>query len=272
MNTKTLLISVPILLVVLGGLYLLITNVVQAPTGDKGPTITPVGVMYEKGNLLLGTDGPNGKSYLIGFNGHPVYTFANDTAGVSNCSGNCTATWLPYLVPDTSPLGNLKLGVNGTAGTITRADGGLQVTFNGKPLYFYISDTNTSGPTGDGVDGKWSVARPLVQTEAQADTAALNERILKNTVHITPLSVVGDSRCPTDVQCIQAGTVRISVKLEGDGETRTETMTLGSPVSFGSKHVTLMSLVPAKNSKTTINARDYRFTFSVAAGMGEATP
>ncbi len=106
--------------------------------------------------------------------------------------------------------------------------------------------------------------------ETESTTASLNQRILSNGVHITPLSVVSDSRCPTDVQCIQAGTVSITAKIEGDGGVRTQTFVMGSPVSFGSKHVTLMSVTPAKNSKTTITAADYRFTFSVAPGMGEA--
>ncbi|MDB5194850.1 MAG: hypothetical protein JWO84_34 [Parcubacteria group bacterium] len=104
--------------------------------------------------------------------------------------------------------------------------------------------------------------------EKESTVAALNQRILSMDVHITPLEVLEDSRCPSDVQCIQAGTVRARVKLEGPGGTQIETMVLGSPVSFGNKHVTLMSVTPAKNSKTTITPSNYRFTFSVSYGMG----
>lgn len=113
-------------------------------------------------------------------------------------------------------------------------------------------------------------ACPLATTtpEKQATVAALNQRILNMDVHITPLEVIEDSRCPMGVYCIQAGTVRVKVRLEGPGGTQIETMTMGSPVSFGNKHVTLMSVAPVKSAKTPIAPSDYRFTFSVAYGMG----
>ena len=113
---------------------------------------------------------------------------------------------------------------------------------------------------------------PAPQPETQSDTATLNQRIFDNDVHITPLAVVEDSRCPKDVQCIQAGTVRITVKLEDAAHTQTVTAVLGSPISFGNKHVTLMSVTPDKNSKVAIKPSDYHFTFSVAFGMGGDAP
>lgn len=112
-------------------------------------------------------------------------------------------------------------------------------------------------------------ACPDVATpEKESTVASLNQRILANEVHITPLEVVEDSRCPTDVQCIQAGTVRAKVRLEGPGGTQVVTMVLGSPVAFGNKHVTLMNVTPSKNTSKPIAPSDYRFTFSVAYGMG----
>jgi hypothetical protein len=108
----------------------------------------------------------------------------------------------------------------------------------------------------------------IATPEKESTVARLNQRILTNGVHITPLEVVEDSRCPTDVQCIQAGTVRAKVRLEGPGGTQIETMVLGSPIAFGNKHVTLMNVNPSKSKSTSIVPTDYRFTFSVAYGMG----
>lgn len=127
-------------------------------------------------------------------------------------------------------------------------------------------DGSAVGRTGPACE--FAACPSATTPQKEGTVAALNERILTNGVYITPLQVIEDSRCPTDVQCIQAGTVRVKVKLEGPGGTQIETMTIGSPVSFGNKHVTLMSVAPAKNSKTPITSASYRFTFSVAYGMG----
>lgn len=131
-------------------------------------------------------------------------------------------------------------------------------------------DGSSVGRTGPNCE---FAACPAVSTtvEQESVVAALNQRILKSGVHITPLSVVEDSRCPVDVQCIQAGTVRIKAQLENGTSTQVVTMETGSPISFGNKHVTLMRVTPSKSSKTTIAPADYIFTFSVAFGMGGDT-
>lgn len=106
-------------------------------------------------------------------------------------------------------------------------------------------------------------------TPASTDTAALGERIYDNGVYITPLAVLEDSRCPMGVYCIQAGTVRLKAKLELDGHVETTEFVIGSPVAFGNRHIALMSVAPVKKAGVTIAPSDYRFTFSVAYGMGE---
>ena len=49
---------------------------------------------------------------------------------------------------------------------------------------------------------------------------------------ISPVRIVEDSRCPTGVQCIQAGTVRLLVRIEDRSGTREATLTLGKPVAL----------------------------------------
>ncbi len=85
--------------------------------------------------------------------GMTLYTFDNDTNGVSNCAGGCAEKWPPLVAAD------------GAAGTndysvITRADGAHQWAYRGMPLYTWFQDHAVGDMTGDGVKGVWHVARP----------------------------------------------------------------------------------------------------------------
>jgi hypothetical protein len=82
-------------------------------------------------------------------------------------------------------------------------------------------------------------------------------------VSIMPESVTQDSRCPEDVQCIQAGTVEVRATLTSALGTDERDFTLGEPVTTEAEAVTLVKVTPAKNSKTTIAESAYRFTFKV---------
>ena len=97
--------------------------------------------------------------FLIGYNGMTLYTFSQDSAGKSLCVGACATTWIPYVVTATSSL-VAEYPVTGTIGTTTRADGSVQVTYNGQPLYFYSGDRTTDDTQGVGVSPDWSIAKP----------------------------------------------------------------------------------------------------------------
>jgi predicted lipoprotein with Yx(FWY)xxD motif len=112
-------------------------------------------------NIALGTDGNDTLgTYLIGYTGKPVYTKDGDTESASTCYDACAEKWPPYLVGSGDNINQLKSGVTGKTGTIVRADDTVQMTYNGKPLYFYAADTSGSNALGDGVNGVWHVVRP----------------------------------------------------------------------------------------------------------------
>lgn len=86
-------------------------------------------------------------------------------------------------------------------------------------------------------------------------------------ISIRPTAVIEDSRCPADVQCIQAGTVKVNVAVELDnGARRQETVTLGETTSVGGFAVTLKKVTPQKPRTGTVKASDYEFTFEVFSG------
>ncbi len=79
-------------------------------------------------------------------------------------------------------------------------------------------------------------------------------------IQLKVVSLVEDSRCPSDVQCIQAGTVRVKVLVSGSEYT----LTLNKPEVIGALSLTLVDATPAKKSGQTITPQDYRFTFTIA--------
>jgi predicted lipoprotein with Yx(FWY)xxD motif len=94
-------------------------------------------------------------SVLADDTGRILYVFTDDTAGVSNCSGDCLANW-PALLSDGAPTFGEGLDA-ADFGSITRDDGGTQVTVKGLPLYYFAGDTAPGQTNGQGVGEKWYV-------------------------------------------------------------------------------------------------------------------
>jgi hypothetical protein len=102
--------------------------------------------------------------------------------------------------------------------------------------------------------------------------AKINDVASAAGVQITPLEVVEDSRCPADVQCIQAGTVRVraSVIPRGSAQAEDVMFELGVPMTVGTDQVTLVAAAPEAREGIRIAPGDYTFTFTVVKeGGGE---
>jgi len=97
----------------------------------------------------------NGKKVLTDAQGFVVYWFAIDTSTKSNCTGTCATYWPPVTGTPTLAPG-VKLA--GKLGTITRANGTVQATYDGHPLYTFKSDSSAGMDTGNGINtsgGLW---------------------------------------------------------------------------------------------------------------------
>jgi predicted lipoprotein with Yx(FWY)xxD motif len=93
-----------------------------------------------------------GATVLTNSKGFTLYSFAPDTSTTSKCNGTCAQNWPPVTGPVTAA------GVTGTFGTITRADGSVQATFDGHPLYTFVGDTAPGQAKGNGLNaagGLW---------------------------------------------------------------------------------------------------------------------
>src|SRR3569623_204906 len=80
----------------------------------------------------------------------------------------------------------------------------------------------------------------------------LNQTISGGGVSIVPLEVLEDSRCPAGVQCIQAGTVRVSAQVVSASGTATMTLALNKPVTTEAQTITLIHVTPLKTTSHQI--------------------
>ena len=95
----------------------------------------------------------SGVNLLTNARGLTLYWFAPDTSSKSACYGSCAVYWPPVTgTPSAGP------GVTGHLGTITRTDGTIQATYDGHPLYTYISDSAPGQTSGNNLNlngGLW---------------------------------------------------------------------------------------------------------------------
>ena len=115
------------------------------------------------GPVLTAHPSTYGKAVFDG-RGHVVYAFTRDH-GRSACYGECAKRWPPYYVPK----GSLRIGAGlkrALLGTVKRRNGRSQVTYAGRPLYYYVGDTGPGVIRCQDVfefGGRWLILRPSGQ-------------------------------------------------------------------------------------------------------------
>jgi predicted lipoprotein with Yx(FWY)xxD motif len=83
---------------------------------------------------------------LVDSHGQALYASDQEANGMVLCTGACNSFWEPLTVKGSAPQGG---SVPGKLGTVKRPDRGMQLTYNGMPLYSFTQE----GPgevTGDG--------------------------------------------------------------------------------------------------------------------------
>lgn len=98
-----------------------------------------------------GTTTINGQKVYTDSRGMTLYTFDRDSAGKSNCDGDCATRWPPFMA-------EAGAAAEGDWTVITRSDGTTMWAHKGKPLYTYAGDTKAGDATGDGIGGVWHLA------------------------------------------------------------------------------------------------------------------
>jgi predicted lipoprotein with Yx(FWY)xxD motif len=91
---------------------------------------------------------------LVDAEGRTLYVFTADTGGTSTCNDQCAATWPPVVIDGSLRVGD---GVTAPFGTTIRADGTVQLTVAGQPVYRFSGDRRPGELKGQNVNGKWFV-------------------------------------------------------------------------------------------------------------------
>ena len=130
-----------------------------ATSPESTGAASPAASMDPSSGINLSEDG----LYLVDAAGMSLYTFDNDTPGVSTCTdtNDCVTNWPPLMVADEDEPPLAGEGVTGVIAVIEREDGTYQVTYNDLPLYHYIGDLVPGDVTGDGLFDVWHLASPV---------------------------------------------------------------------------------------------------------------
>ena len=120
-----------------------------APAAAQAPRSTVTVKTSSFGRILF-----DGRGFVL-------YGFTRDPRSRSACSGACARAWPPYIVKSRP---RASAGVTAARlGTTKRADGSLQVTYAGRPLYYYVGDRRPGQILCQNVTefgGVWRVVRP----------------------------------------------------------------------------------------------------------------
>jgi predicted lipoprotein with Yx(FWY)xxD motif len=102
---------------------------------------------------------------VVDAEGRTLYRFTAEAQGRPVCTGSCVTTWPPATVKDDG-------GLPDHVATVKRPDGaGLQLTYDGHPLYRYSGDRSTSDANGEGVGGQWYVVKAGAAGSGDGDTS-----------------------------------------------------------------------------------------------------
>lgn len=93
---------------------------------------------------------------------------------------------------------------------------------------------------------------------------SIGQSVFINGVRITLNKIVQDSRCPADVQCIQAGSVTVNVTLQSDTDKETtDISSVANPIAFDSYKISVKNVSPSRIAGSILEPGKYAVVFNV---------
>lgn len=126
---------------------------------DEGDAMRAEASMAAKGTRVKVVSSDFGRVIADG-KGEAFYLFDKENSKRPRCYGACASVWPPVLTKGKPVAGNGAK--QSLLGTTKRANGKLQVTYAGQPLYYYIDDSPGTILCHDVVEfgGLWLVVEP----------------------------------------------------------------------------------------------------------------
>lgn len=92
---------------------------------------------------------------------------------------------------------------------------------------------------------------------------ALRQPVRAEGVVLTPMAVIEDSRCAAGKQCIWAGRVVVTTRVDGTGWRETVDLVAGQRMAVREQGIVLARVLPERPATGDNAAVDYRFTYVV---------
>ncbi len=124
---------------------------------------------------------------------------------------------------------------------------------------------NVARRLGVALDSKEDVETLLATLDQRAYLdASFGETVAAYGARVTPEELLEDSRCPSDVECVWAGTVRVRAVLESGLGRAPQEFVLGTPITTEAETITLVRVEPYPVSAGEAIAQEaYRFYFEI---------
>jgi predicted lipoprotein with Yx(FWY)xxD motif len=123
--------------------------------------LAPAAMSEESAAPTLSVKSSSFGRVLFDGRGYVLYAFTRDANGRSACYRACAKAWPVYYAK-----GILRAGTGvkrSLLGTAKRRDGRRQITYAGRPLYYYVGDTRPGQILCQNVaefGGTWLIVRP----------------------------------------------------------------------------------------------------------------
>jgi predicted lipoprotein with Yx(FWY)xxD motif len=140
-----------------------LSTLVLAPdAGAAAPNQTTATTISTAKNSKLGT-------VLVAGDGNlAVYTLKPSKVA---CTGKCLKVWPPVMLPQGTSAPTAGTGVEASELGTTSVAGGLQITYEGKPLYWFQKD-KTPGQVKGNIKDKWGKWAAVVTVKAKGSSGS----------------------------------------------------------------------------------------------------
>jgi hypothetical protein len=105
-------------------------------------------------------------------------------------------------------------------------------------------------------DDQGDTEKTVIETKIDQGASAFGEKVV-------PLEVLEDSRCPSDAQCVWAGTVRVRTELHSGLGKSEQFFELNKPITTEVNSFELIEVRPESRAGATIPPSRYTFVFEV---------